>query len=67
MAVGLSFESDLLRGWGSFFGQITWKNKVKPIESHITFNTVLSKVSIKGKGVEIFTHLLAEIIFNPQE
>ena len=67
MAVGLSFESDWLRGWGSFFGQITWKNKVKPKESHITFNTALSKVPIKGKGVEIFEHLLAEIIFNPQE
>ena len=37
------------------------------MESHITFNTVLSKVPIKGKGVEIFENLLAEIIFNPQE
>ena len=67
MAVGLSFESDWLRGWGSFFGQITWRSKVKPMESHITFNIVLSKVPMKGKGVEIFEHFSAEMIFNPQE
>ena len=37
------------------------------MESHITFNIVVSKVPMKGKGLEIFEHFSAEIIFNPQE
>ena len=52
VAIGFSFVSDSLRGWGKFSRPITGHSEDKPMQSRITFDTQL-KVALLGTTCKI--------------